>query len=66
MFAGCWLLAAEHDKNSGAEMIIWYMEIARELISIQIKQTPWHFSPQANYSDRWPPLVSEVSANFCG
>jgi hypothetical protein len=23
------------------------------------------FSPQANYTDR-PPLVGEVSANFCG
>jgi hypothetical protein len=24
------------------------------------------FSPQANYADRQPPLVGEVSANFCG
>jgi hypothetical protein len=23
------------------------------------------FSPQANYTDR-PPLIGEVSANFCG
>jgi hypothetical protein len=30
------------------------------------KNNSMAFSPQANYTDRWPPLDEKVNANFCG